>query len=116
MKEHTRGSQIERRRSQRVLLAVPIQVEWTTAENEIVSLEGKTQEVNAHGALLQLNARHRPPASVIITHGVTGRSAQAQAVWTDNAAQGGLMRLAVALAVPSETFWGVKIPIPQEED
>ena len=94
----------------RVLLAIAVKVSWKAESGEQAEEEAETEEVNAHGALLRLKTRHRIPAKLHLTCPQTKQSAQAQPVWIDSSAPDRSIRIAVALATPSETPWGIRIP------
>ncbi len=101
----------ERRRSQRVLLVIPVEVAWTTAEGLRVAENAETEVVNAHGALLRMKTFLPISVEVELMRPRTRQSALARVVWTgDLAEEDEWTRIAVELAVPSETFWGVSIP------
>ncbi len=101
----------ERRRSQRVLLVIPVEVTWTTRDGRRLKENAETQVVNAHGALLRMKTTLPLSAEVELTRPRTQQSVLARVVWAgDVAEQDEMPRVAVELAVPSETFWGVSIP------
>ncbi len=104
-------SGVERRRSQRVLLVIPVEVAWTTKEGQRFKEDAETQVVNAHGALLRMKTALAISAEVELTRPRTRQSTRARVVWTgDVVEEDEMTRVAVELAVPSETFWGVSIP------
>lgn len=109
MTTSTVSENVERRRSQRVHVAIPVEVTWTTKEGTRISEHAETEVVSAHGALLRVKTHHPIAAELIIVNLRTGQSAQAKAVCTDSTA-GGTIRLAVGLDTPAEALWGISIP------
>ncbi len=101
----------ERRRSQRVLLVIPVDVAWITREGLRVREHAETVVVNAHGALLRMKTLLPISEEVELMRPRTSQSTRARVVWAgDVAEEDEMTRVAVELAVPSETFWGVSIP------
>lgn len=103
-------TQGERRRSQRVLLVIPVEVEWERTDGSHAKEYAETEEVNAHGALLRLKPPIALPAEFELTRRKTRQRSRVRLVGTHPPEPDGLERVAVELAVPSETFWGVSIP------
>ena len=96
---------LERRRSERVRLAFPVDVSWRGKDGVAHTEQAKTIEVNAHGAILQME--NPPPISTEIELGRKNpnKKTRARVVrWS------GSTRVAVELAVPSYAFWGVSFP------
>ena len=95
----------ERRRSERIRVAVPVDVLWRGKDGVAHTEQAKTIEVNAHGAFLQM--KNPPPVSTEIELGrrKPNKKARARVV-----GRTGLTRVAVELAVPSYAFWGVSFP------
>jgi hypothetical protein len=125
-----------RRRSERVLLAVPLEVSWTTNTGARVVKRAKTEVVNAHGALLRLKTSIPTETNVRLTRifpepeitfdlkpAPTGSRADgaqpqepptgsARVVWArDPEPPDGLARVGVELYVPSQKFWGISFPV-----
>jgi len=101
----------QRRRSQRVRLAVPLTVVWTTPGGVQHNQPAKTEVVNAHGGLLQMKEPYPGFKEVIeLSHSSTARSCKGRVVWIFEPEDGQLARIAIELAAPSETFWGINFP------
>lgn len=99
-----------RRRSQRVFLVVPVDVVWTRSDGLRVREPAHTEVVNAHGALLRIDAKLPRGAEVQLIHRKTHNSTRARVVSMCPAEKDGVPRIAFELAEPSETFWGISIP------
>lgn len=101
----------ERRRSPRVELVVPVQLEWTTDTGEYIEVNGETEIVSAHGALIRLKTAPDITSEVRIRNRQTGKVAWSSLV-SEYPAKGDQRRLAFVLSTPEETFWGDSVPPP----
>lgn len=98
------------RRSQRVLLVVPVQVVWTTKDGVRVQEAAQTEVVNQHGALLKMEASLAVGTRVEISRPAVGRSLKARVVGSFSPGKDGLPRVAIELLVPTVDFWGISFP------
>ncbi len=101
---------VEQRRSQRVLLGIPVEVVWTRQDGVRVIEHAQTEIVNRHGALLHVETPIPIATQVKLLRPRQGLSTPARVVAKYPSQQDGLSRLAVELAVPSEKFWGLSFP------
>src|SRR5580693_5493063 len=83
-----------RRRSLRVLLSVPILVSGKASDNREFTEEARTLVVNAHGALISLEARVTPNQQITIANKTTRQTLECRVVHVGNA-QGGKVQLGV---------------------
>ena len=101
----------QRRRSQRVHLAVPLNVVWKTSDGVRHSAHAKSEVVNAYGGLLQMNEPYPPIKQVVeLSHLPKHQSSRARVVWVMEPEDGKSARVAVELAIPSQAFWGISFP------
>lgn len=106
----------DRRRSQRVLIIIPVNVSWTTKDGVRVKEEAHTEVVSRHGALLRLKGSLPVGAKVELSRHHTGHSSHAKVVWSGKPDVEGVGRVAVELSETSDEFWGVYLPpIPGTE-
>jgi hypothetical protein len=98
------AAQLERRRSPRRLLDVPLIVRGETAENKPFREETFTISVSAHGALVLLASRVALGQTVILVKPET-RQEQEGRVSRLGAPYGGLAQVAVEFAQPVPEFW-----------
>ena len=107
----TDPTEAERRRSQRVRLAVPVEVAWKTSDGARHSVHAKSEVVNAYGGLLQMNEPYPPIKQVVeLSHLPKHQSSRARVVWVMEPEDGKPARIAVELAIPSQAFWGISFP------
>jgi hypothetical protein len=125
-----------RRRSERVLLVVPLEATWTTNTGAHVVERVQTEVVNAHGALLRLKSAiptetnlqltrilPEPEVTFDLKPALTSSradgaqpqeppTASARVVWACGPEPpDGLARVGVELYVPSQKFWGISFPV-----
>ncbi len=100
----------ERRRGQRVLLIVPVEITWETKDGLRVKEHGETEVVSQHGAMLKLGTKLLVGSQLEISRPALGKTVQARVVGTSNAGADGLARVAIELSSPSENFWGISFP------
>ena len=103
----------EHRRSQRVLLAIPVNVAWAGRSGDRVEEEALTEIVNAHGALLRMKAPVAVGTEVEVTHGHTKKITKAVVVYTEEPEKGKRAGVGLELEAASQQFWGITIPPPQ---
>jgi len=100
----------DRRRSQRVLIVIPVNVSWTTKDGVRVKEEAHTEVVSRHGALLRLKGSLPLGAQLELSRHLTGHSSHAKVVWSGKPDAEGIGRVAVELTETSDEFWGVYLP------
>jgi hypothetical protein len=98
------AAQVERRRSPRRLLDVPLIVTGETAEKQPFREETFTISVSAHGALVLLASRVALGQTVLLMKPET-RQQQEGRVSRLGAPYGGLAQVAVEFAQPVPEFW-----------
>ena len=101
----------QRRRSQRVHMAVPVDVAWETSDGARHSVHAKSEVVNAYGGLLQMNEPYPPIKQVVeLSHLPKHQSSRARVVWIMEPESGESARIAFELSIPSQAFWGISFP------
>ena len=103
----------ELRRSQRVLLAIPVGVAWAGQSGDRVEEQAVTEIVNAHGALLRMKAPVALGTEVEVIHGHTKKTSKAVVVYNEQPEKGKRAGVGLELEEASQRFWGITIPPPQ---
>ena len=103
----------ELRRSQRVLMAIPVVVAWSGRSGDRVEEQAVTEIVNAHGALLRMKAPVTLGTEVEVTHGHTKKTSKAVVVYNEEPEKGKRAGVGLELEEASHRFWGITIPPPQ---
>jgi hypothetical protein len=101
---HTR-----RRRSQRLVLAIPIMVEGELVPNTPFSEQTKTAVLNAHGALLQLATLLQSGQHVTLRNLFTNET-QESVVVSSKIDEEGKASTALEFASPNPNFWRISFP------
>ncbi len=100
------------RRSPRILWRTPVLINWATQEGGQLRERAETEIVNAHGGLLRLATQLPCGQRVDLLDPNSGDICSARVVWSRQEEKN-LARAGVELIPPSETFWGIRIPILQ---
>jgi hypothetical protein len=99
----------KQRRSQRLFLQVPVVVEGQLANQSKFSETSKTIVVNAHGALVVLNAP-LVQGQTITLRNVRTREAQESTVKLVSPGDAGKFNVALEFVKPSPAFWHISFP------
>jgi PilZ domain len=99
----------ERRRSERVVLRIPVVVSAKMADGNVVHYEPNTLVVNAHGGLLDVGIEIPSGQTFVLSHPKTKMAEPCKVVRVDKLEDG---RFAVAFEfdVPAPHFWPVVFP------
>ncbi len=100
-----------RRRSERVILRVPLQLSAKMPDGKRVCFEAHTLVVNAHGGLLDVGMAMPAGQQVILSNSRTQRVATGKVVRVEGS-QEGRFSLAFEFEFPALTFWPVSFPPP----
>ena len=98
-----------RRRSQRVLMQVGIRVRGKDAQGKDFEEMTETLAVNAHGALVLLNARVISGATVRLKHNKTEEEQECHVAFL-GPVRSGRAEVGVEFTTPHRTFWRVAFP------
>ena len=98
-----------RRRSERVMLQIPIVVMTETLEHEQLREETQTMIVNAHGELVKLQMDVMPGQPIVLMHPRSEVRAAARVVRVENP-PGGFTAVGFEFVEPSPRFWPVEFP------
>jgi len=98
-----------RRRSERVLLHVPVVVKTETPEGKSMQEETHTLVVNAHGGLLTLKMEVVPGQPVHLRNPKSGKEQKCRVVRVENP-PGGALAVAFEFETPAPNFWPVVFP------
>src|ERR1700688_3349384 len=98
-----------RRRSERVMLKVPVHLSVTSSEGNVTEETTCTQVVNAHGGLLGLEMEIFAGHIFLLTNAKTGVTRECSVVRTQQSPTRGLL-VAFQFATPAPDFWPVVFP------
>lgn len=98
-----------RRRSQRVLMHVGIRVRGKDAQGKDFEEMTETLAINAHGALVLLNARVISGAVIHMRHNKTEEEQECHVAFL-GPVRSGRAEIGVEFSAPSPNFWRVAFP------
>ena len=94
------------RRSDRYPVVVPVKVKWLEPRGAGVIEFAEAKEVNQHGGLLDMRGRPAIGSVIELTNLASTKTASAKVVSLRPSKKSEVLRVAVELLTPSETFWG----------
>jgi hypothetical protein len=98
-----------RRRSQRVLMQVPVRIRGKNSQKEDFEEFTETLAINAHGALVLLAARLTSGAVVHMKHNKTEEEQECHVAFL-GPVRGGKAEIGLEFTTPRPTFWRVAFP------
>jgi len=98
-----------RRRSQRVLMQVSVRVRGDDVQGKSFEEEATTLAINAHGALIQLQARLTSGGKVLLQHKQTQEEQECMVVFL-GPVRSGKAEIGLEFSSPRPTFWRVAFP------
>ncbi len=100
----------ERRRSERVLIRIPIRVIGTDPAGKAVNTDAEAVVVSRHGALIRVNTELIPDSHIRITNVFTRKEELFRVVWVGERKAESGYDVGVELLKPSDVFWGISFP------
>jgi len=97
------------RRSQRVLLRIPIQVKGFPEDGIPITEDTATVEVNAHGALVVLAMRVRPGQKLVLKNWGTAKEQDCRVVHVKQIPDA-KNEVGIAFSIPKPKFWNIDFP------
>jgi len=97
------------RRSQRVLLRIPVQAKGFPEDGISITEDTTTVEVNAHGALIALAMRVRPGQKLVLRNWGTAKEQDCRVVHVKEI-HDAKNEVGVAFAFPNPKFWNIQFP------
>ncbi len=104
------------RRSDRYPVVVPVKVQWLEPRGAAVIEFAEAEEVNMHGGLLDMKGRPAIGSVIELTSLSSTKTASARVVSLRPSKKSEVLRVAVELLTPSETFWGVTFRLKKAID
>jgi hypothetical protein len=105
------GSKVERRKTSRFLVAVPIEANWRNSEGIPVLVHAVAKQVNANGGFLEMTLYPTVGSRITLTNFLSAESAEARVLATPNSREGVSHGIIVELITPSDSFWGVNLQV-----
>jgi hypothetical protein len=105
------GSKIERRKSRRFPVSVPVEVSWRGKDGITVKEDAIARQVNAKGGFLKMAVYPELGGRVTLANFLSAQTAEARVIAAPNAREGVANGIVVELIAPSETFWGIDLQV-----
>ena len=105
------GSKLERRKTLRFPVAVPIEVSWRGPNGTAVKQDAVARQVNAHGGFLKMSAYPELGSRVTLANFLSAQTVEARVLALPQAREGIADGIVVELIVPDESFWGVNLQV-----
>ena len=105
------GKDLERRRSRRFPVVVPIEVSWRGAGGIATKEDAVARQVNEKGGFLKMSHYPTVGTRVTLANFLSAQTAEARVLAAPDSRPGVASGIIVELIVPSETFWGVDLQV-----
>lgn len=105
------GKSVERRKSRRFPVVVPIEVSWRGTDGVAVKEDAVARQVNANGGFLKMTSYPEAGARVTLANFIAAQTAEARVLAGPSAREGVANGIVVELIVPNESFWGVDLQV-----
>lgn len=105
------GSKLERRKANRFLVSVPVEVSWRGSDGKAVKEQAAARQVNANGGFLEMANYPDFGSRITLTNFLSAETAEARVLGTPHSREGVSHGIVVELIVPSESFWGVNLQV-----
>jgi hypothetical protein len=105
------GADVERRKSRRFPVAVPLEVSWRGEDGIAIKEDAIARQVNANGGFLKMP--NYPPlgSRVTLANFLSAQTAEARVLAAPDSRPGVANGIVVELIAPSESFWGVDLQV-----
>jgi hypothetical protein len=105
------GKSVERRKTHRFPVSVPIEVSWHGADGTVFKEDAIARQVNANGGYLKMASYPTAGSRVTLANFFSAQTADARVLAAPNAREGVANGIVVELITPSESFWGIDLQV-----
>ncbi|HVB54956.1 MAG TPA: hypothetical protein VNE63_00795 [Candidatus Acidoferrales bacterium] len=105
------GTRLERRKSHRFAVVVPIEVSWRGTDGIVVKEDAVARQVNANGGFLKMSVYPELGTRVTLANFLSAQTAEARVLAAPGGREGVANGIIVELIVPNESFWGVNLQV-----
>jgi hypothetical protein len=100
----------EKRRGDRVLIRIPVQVKAEGEDGSAVDEPAETVVVSRYGALLRTTKPLEKGSYLTLTNGFSREVEKFRVVWLSEKQPDGQWDVGVEATNPQEDFWGIRFP------
>lgn len=101
---------LERRRSSRVLIRIPIRIFGNLGPGELLNAAAETIAISRCGALLRIPYRLPLGARIEVLNGLSQETREFRIIRVGEAGGDGLFDIGVEILYPARSFWGIQFP------
>jgi hypothetical protein len=101
---------LERRRSSRVPIRIPVQVSTSEADGGLRDTAAEAVSVSRCGALLRASFLPALGSRVMVLHGISHEEREFRVIRVSRVREGGLFEIGVEILYPERNFWGLRFP------
>jgi hypothetical protein len=105
------GTSVERRKSRRFPVVVPIEVSWRGKDGISVKEDGVARQVNGNGGFVKMTNYPVLGSRVTLANFLSAQTAEARVLAAPDSRPGVANGIVVELIVPNESFWGVDLQV-----
>jgi hypothetical protein len=105
------GTKVERRKSRRFPVAIPIEVSWRGIEGIAAKADAVARHVNANGGFLNMSPYPEVGSRVTLANCLSAQTVEARVLAAPPTREGVANGVIVELIVPNESFWGVNLQV-----
>lgn len=111
----TQAPLLERRRGERVLIRVPVEVRFSSGSGKEEVEQSETSVVSRYGALISLRVPPKIGTTVVIVNKYTQQSEQFRIAWISDEPRESGHEIGVEILTPREGFWGIQFPVKERK-
>jgi hypothetical protein len=105
------GTSVERRKSHRFPVVVPIEVSWRAADGIPVKEDAVARQVNANGGFLKMSIYPELGSRITLANFLSAQTAEARVLAAPHTREGVANGIIAELIVPNADFWGVDLQV-----
>jgi hypothetical protein len=105
------GKDLERRKSRRFPVVVPIEVSWRGPGGIAAKEDAVARQVNDKGGFLKMSHYPTVGTRVTLANFLSAQTAEARVLAAPDSRPGVASGIVIELIVPSESFWGVDLQV-----
>src|ERR1700746_26929 len=105
------GTSVERRKSRRFPVVVPIEVSWRGKDGIAVKEDAVARQVNANGGFLKMSSYPALGSRVTLANFLSAQTVEARVLAAPDSRQGVANGIVVELIASNESFWGVDLQV-----
>jgi hypothetical protein len=103
-----------RRRSGRVVIRIPVEIQGTAQDGTPFQESTHTGVIGGFGALIYPSSALKMGTDVAVTNRFSQQTARFRVVWVGEQQSDGFWEVGIEALQPLEDFWGVRFPVKDD--